>query len=657
MSPLHLFAFFHLNLAFSSIPEEQRARVIARCYWPLLTIAERHRVPFGIEASAYTLEVIRDIDPRWLTKLRQLCDDGLCEFIGAGYAQLIGPLVPAAVNRHNLRLGHQRYEALLGRRPRVALVNEQAYAAGLVAHYLEAGYEAIIMEWDNAARAHPEWDRRWRRYPQYALGTDGEKMPVLWNKSIAFQKFQRYAHGEISLDDYFTYLDAQSAEMTGVFPLYGNDAECFDFRPGRFMTEAPLADDGEWARIDALIARLKASDRYRFVSPSGALTFLNDPLGGHALSLQSASQPIPVKKQEKYNPLRWAVSGRNDLQINTDCWQLYDALAQHPQPNDEDWRELCYLWSSDFRTHITEPRWQAYRARLDAALARHVGQNRHPAKQIAATPAPASDTARPEITLGERLLHIRGQRLDIALNLRKGLAVEHFIDRTLGEDVLFGTLEHGYFDDIALGADFYTGHFVYEAPGKAKATDLARCEPGITWDGHALTVAASLPSAIGTIDKVWRIDDAAGTLDLALTLTVPAPAQGSLRLGHLTLAPTAFDATGLCFRTHNGGTQPETFAVGHEVVQHGRPVSFLVSANQALGMTEGWVELGDTRRCVRLAADKTAAALLGLVTFQTAAPTYFFRLALTAKELDDTAKPHDEQRITARLQFSARSLS
>ena len=33
---LHLFALFHLNLAFSSIEEEQRSDVIKRCYWPLL---------------------------------------------------------------------------------------------------------------------------------------------------------------------------------------------------------------------------------------------------------------------------------------------------------------------------------------------------------------------------------------------------------------------------------------------------------------------------------------------------------------------------------------------------------------------------------------------------------------------------------------------
>jgi len=52
---LHLFALFHLNLAFSSIEEEQRGDVIKRCYWPLLELAKSHG-PIGIEATGFTLE-------------------------------------------------------------------------------------------------------------------------------------------------------------------------------------------------------------------------------------------------------------------------------------------------------------------------------------------------------------------------------------------------------------------------------------------------------------------------------------------------------------------------------------------------------------------------------------------------------------------------
>ncbi|MFH1634927.1 MAG: hypothetical protein ABIG63_13110 [Chloroflexota bacterium] len=87
-----------------------------------------------------------------------------------------------------MRLGHQVYERLLGFRPDIALVNEQAYSAGLVQHYIDAGYRVIIMEWDNPYRCHSEWKPEWRYLPQIACGQHGEEIPVIWNKSIAFQK-------------------------------------------------------------------------------------------------------------------------------------------------------------------------------------------------------------------------------------------------------------------------------------------------------------------------------------------------------------------------------------------------------------------------------------------------------------------------------------
>ena len=72
------------------------------------------------------------------------------------------------------------------------------------------------------------------------------------------------------------------------------------------------------------------------------------PGGGNRLHLESPEQPVPVKKQGKYNITRWAVTGRDDLGINTACWRLYEALKADPKVCDDDWRELCFLWGSDF---------------------------------------------------------------------------------------------------------------------------------------------------------------------------------------------------------------------------------------------------------------------------------------------------------------------
>ncbi|MEE8481244.1 MAG: hypothetical protein V3T59_08400 [Desulfobacterales bacterium] len=48
---LQLYSIFHLNIAYSSIEEEQRPELIRCCYWPLLRLARKYDLPFGIEAT------------------------------------------------------------------------------------------------------------------------------------------------------------------------------------------------------------------------------------------------------------------------------------------------------------------------------------------------------------------------------------------------------------------------------------------------------------------------------------------------------------------------------------------------------------------------------------------------------------------------------
>ena len=67
------------------------------------------------------------------------------------------------------------------------------YSAGTVEHYINNDYKAVIMEWNNPRRYHPEWKNEWRYFPQYMVGTDNRKIALIWANLIAFQKFQRYA--------------------------------------------------------------------------------------------------------------------------------------------------------------------------------------------------------------------------------------------------------------------------------------------------------------------------------------------------------------------------------------------------------------------------------------------------------------------------------
>lgn len=635
--PLKAFSFFHLNLAYSAISEERRPHVVEKCYWPLLRLAKKLNLPFGIEASAWTLEKIKSIDPHWIQELKDLVTHGPCEFIGCGYAQIIGPLVPAEVNQANLRIGMTVYEQLLGLRPKLALVNEQAYSAGVVPLYKEAGYEAIIMEWDNPARANPDWHREWRYYPQYAVGADGEKLPLIWNKSIAFQKVQRFVHREIELDEYLLYVRKHLTNDDRAFPIYGNDVEVFDFRPGRYMTEAAIEEGSEWERMEALYQALLETEGVQLVRPSDVLTLMNQPDGAHELRLETAAVPIPVKKQDKYNIVRWALSGRADLEINTKCWRIYKALMESAMTRETDWKELCYLWSSDFRTHITTERWDKFLKRLDLSVKEWVPKANQRPQLPTNVQFVASTQSCFNITRIGRLLHVIGPRLEVVFDCNKGLAVHSFKDRSTSETSLWGSIPHGFFDDISWSADFYSGHLVYESPGRPKLTDLVKIEPRIGHRDSSVTISASIPSALGPIEKCWSVSDPDGCLTLHYRIEWPNFEPGSLRLGYITLNSDTFHRDEIIYRTHNGGKNLETLACKGSF-DHGQPVSYLVSANHVLGLTQGRLEIGNNQIQIRAEIDMSESRAHAQIFKLDILDSHMTRVAFTLSEADDTSR-------------------
>ena len=693
---LRLFAVFHLNLAFSAIEEEQRGDVIERCYWPLLELAAEHG-PIGIEATGFTLEEIVARDPAWIEEAARLIGAGQVEFIGSGYAQMIGPLVPARVTEANLRIGNKIHEGLLGQTPALALVNEQAYSAGLVGLYRDAGYRAILMDWDNPAAHHPEWAGETRFLPQRVRGADAREIALLWTNTVAFQKLQRFAHGDIDLDEYVRHVVAQRAETPRAYCLYASDAEIFDFRPGRYRTEEMSGGDSEWLRIGEALSRLRDLEGLKLSAPSDALG-LDDVRQRPPLQLESAACPVPVKKQRKYNLSRWAVTGRDDLGINAACERIYTHLVEAEITQAPAWKELCYLWSSDFRTHITDARWNAYCARLKKAEARwakfdgHSINDCHPRpsaeregkgtqdmtltdsvrthfdanpptsilKHAPGSPSPrgADRAARPGMTLDlrakpySRHIAIETPTLSVSLDRRRGLAISA-LQFAGDEKPLIGGLPHGHFDAIDLQADWYTGDCVFEAPGEHKVTDLEWCEPHIekAENGDSI-VRADIETPRGIIRKEMRFSATRPSVDFDLTFVWNNWDRGVLRLGHVTLLPDAFDWNTLSLTTHNGGKEAETFWLKDQTVDHGAPVSFLVSSSFGLGMTEGWAELGDSERTVRVSIERQIAPLLGLLTHRRVGGSLFCQLALSALELDETRKPSPYRSGPRRFRFS-----
>ena len=633
---LELFALFHLNLAFSSIEEEQRGDVIARCYWPLLRLAEKYG-PIGIEATGYTLEEIAKRDPEWIGRARALIATGRVELIGSGYSQMIGPLVPARVTAANLRIGNDVYERLLGVRPGVALVNEQAYSAGLVGLYLDAGYSALAMDWDNPGTAHPEWPAETRYLPQRALGADGRSIGLVWTNTVAFQKMQRLVHRDIAVDAYLDYVRAQQAPGQRALCIYASDAEIFDFRPGRYKTEEKLNGESEWSRMEEAFARL--GDEFALVAPSDVLSLRDRPDAGQALRLETAASPIPVKKQRKYNLARWAVTGRDDLGINAACERVYRGLDAECT-DDTAWKELCYLWASDFRTHITDKRWADFCARLRDAEARW------------AIPAKTAKSEQEGEVFEDRFIAVETGAVTARLDRRRGLALDavHFAPHA---KPTLGGVPHGHFDDIALQADWYSGDCVFEAPGEHKVTDLEWATTRLKTAGNGdVVVSGRIETPKGAIEKTLRFAAHEPRIDFDLAFHWPDWGKGSLRLGHITLLGDAFDVSRLFLTTQNGGHAIERFDLAGQTVEHGAPVSFLVSSSQGLGMTEGWAEIGDDVTRIRVETDRTAACLLGMLTHRISGGRLFCQMILSALELDDTRKPSAYATGPRRFRFS-----
>ena len=638
---LKLYSVFHLNLMFSSIEVEERDKVIQNCYWPLLELADQG-AKIAIEATGLTLEIINEISPDWIKQLNVRIANGLIEFVGSGYAQIIAPLVPVEVNIWNQKNGLEVYSRLLGVKPEVVLVNEMAYSAGIIEIYRSMGYRAIIMEWNNPRAGHPEWENEWRYYPQEALGTNTDiTIPVIWADSIAFQKFQRYAHGEYSLDDYKEYLKSHSGNNHRYFPFYSNDVEIFDFRPSRYKTEVEFEGSSEWHKIFYLYNILAEERWCEFVFPSEVLNELGSQQSGNPIQLESPAQPIPVKKQEKYNINRWALTGRDDLGINTICYKIYKELSNSANATTRDWKKLCYFWSSDFRTHITESRWTEYRGELKNCSEKWCTQGRIPAPPTTLIDFYPFKQGSLSVEKVDSIIEVMNADLAVRFKMNKGMTIESCIFKCISGGALFGALEHGFYDNISLAADFYSGHSLIEQPGKHKISDLSPVEAIISKRNDQIELSTKLINAEIEIETIARVSPK--SIRIYKNLKLPERTVGIIHPFHITLNPTAWDKGSLFYSTCNGGEEPEIFILRDNSIKHKNIFSTLISAVDGLGSTDGILRIGDKNKCLLIKHDQSLSYLSPRIDYSPHQGEYFFlRVIYSAQEIDETFRPSTE---------------
>ena len=375
MKKLYLYTSFHSNLKFSSIPEDQYSSVLDKCYWPVLDLLGDYNVNLGFEFPASTLEIIDGMDDGFTSTLKKYWSDSRSEVIGSGYSQNIFPLIPSKANLINLIQGNQVYEEILGKKPITAYVNEQTYSNGLVGLYKEAGYQNLVADWDNASK-YNNFPKNYKYSPKILVGADQSKINLIWNSTIAFQQFQRYVQNKLPFEDYIIYLNSHySKENNRSFLLYAYDLEIFNYQPGHGDLLKSKNSLNESDRINKLFEYFEDAEHIEVITPNEVVKKFKSQV---EVSLGATEYPIQCKKQFKYNVTRWAVSGRENSRINSQCYYIFELLNNIEFLNEivpdkveksklEKLRlELTNLWSSDFRTHTTDKKYMNFRNKLGA---------------------------------------------------------------------------------------------------------------------------------------------------------------------------------------------------------------------------------------------------------------------------------------------------
>ena len=615
------YKIYHVNLAFSAIPEEKLGEVIDKCYFSLLDFVEKTNTKIGLEISGYSLEIIQELRPTWIEKFKELYKKGLIELVGSGYMQIIAPLVPYKVNLKNQKIGLDIYINILGITPKIAFINEQTFSKSLVDLYYEVGYEALIMEWNNAYSLNNKIKKDFAYSPIIVKGIKKE-LSILWSDSILFQKFQRTVHGERDLDFYINFVKQYTKKHKAI-SIYSSDLEIFNFRPGRFETEELIKND-EWEIVANIVEKLKQFCKFEL--PSKVLEMNLDK--NKKVSLTTSLNPIIVKKQEKYSLSRWAACGRGANYINTLCYKYFKKIKNIDDLSQ--WKFLLKYWGSDYRTHITEDKWNKAISDLEKLTNLKSNDNLLLKKQ--------------DKYFSENGHHIIFEKnnLKIIFDKKKGLTLDSiFVDN---KKFPVCTVKHGELDLIKHGADFFTGTTIIESSQTKKISDLIEVEDinfyEIDKNKFKIEVSIQMQQGIKEL-KSWIIDTKKYTLEFDLVLNCHFFIRGSIRIGILTLDKTFALNNGI-IEIKNGNRFYEKINLKNSEINQHITKSLTQSSISGLGCSNGVIKFKNDKFSFKIKIDREISYPFVMLQNNKDKFGYLTRIYFSLQELDDTLK--DSQR-------------
>ena len=236
------------------------------------------------------------------------------------------------------------------------------------------------------------------------------------------------------------------------------------------------------------------------------------------------------------------------------------------------------------------------------------------------------------------LLHISTKNIKLELNLRRGLAIQNLAFSSHKMEPCIGTLPHGYFPCISLGADYYSGGVVVELPlQRRRVTDLENVEPiFLIKDDGNIEIHTEIKTQFGSIVKVVGVSINSEKVSLSYTFPKWDKIIGSVRLGVVTLL-NEFSHKNTKILCSNGGENNEIFDFSGEF-NHTKPASTLVSSSRGLGATTGKIQIINNGKSVNLQWDPSECAVMPMLHRASFDNRILSRVLFSMKEVDDTVK-------------------
>ena len=327
------------------------------------------------------------------------------------------------------------------------------------------------------------------------------------------------------------------------------------------------------------------------------------------------------------------------------CHRIETVLTKSKNTQSEDWKELCELWASDLRTHITHKRWIKAKDQLNLLLKQHDISNIFVSKyqedemedSLENVIGQYGDTKISQCEEGI-LLQVSSRNTKLNLNLRRGLAIQSLSFSSHQMEPCIGTLPHGHFSCISLGADYYSGGVVVELPvERIRFADLEKVEPRFSIKNNGnVQISADIETPLGVITKVIEVSVNREKVSLSYFFPEWGEMIGSVRVGIITLL-NAFNSENTKLSLSNGGKDDELINFRGEI-DHAKPASTLVSSSRGLGVTTGNIKIINNERRFSLQWDPSECAVMPMLQRTQINDKVLSRILFSMKETDDTAK-------------------